>query len=323
VACRAGDALEVNARAAGLTTTGLPNDPLRAAVTLLSAARSSDLIHCHTGRSHGYAVALAGLHRKPIVATRRVMFEPKRSWFTRHKYLSVAKVVCISRSIEAQLARWGVPAERLACVPDAIPLADAPPDRRALRARLQLPDHVPVVGCIGALTQEKDHATLLRAARQLQSNHAGVHVVIIGDGPLLPDLQRLRDELGSSAEVRFAGFIPEAQTLIGAFDAFVLCSRSEGLGSIVLDAFAAGVAVAATAVGGIPELVNDGVTGLLVPPGDPPRLAAALARLLDDAALRHRLAAAAREVVEREFTVARMAERYRAVYEQALSSSRG
>lgn len=318
IACRAGDALEEKAHAAGVATAALPNNPLRAAAALLRAARDNDLIHCHTGRAHGFAVALAWLHRKPIVVTRRVMFEPKRSWFTRRKYHSAAHIVCISRSIEAQLARWGVPAARLTCVPDAIPLPETRPDRRALRQRLQLPDDLPIVGCIGALTEEKDHATLLRAARQLKHSSHRARVVIIGDGPLKPDLHRLRDELGLADVVHFAGFIPEAQTLIGAFDAFVLCSRAEGLGSIVLDAFGAGVPVVATAVGGIPELVDHGATGLLVPAGEPARLAAALGQLLDDTALRERLAATARQRVEREFTVARMAECYRAVYEQAL-----
>ena len=145
-----------------------------------------------------------------------------------------------------------------------------------------------------------------------------MRVVIIGDGALKADLLRLRADLGLNDTVQFAGFIPEAQTLIGAFDVFVLCSRSEGLGSILLDAFAAGVPVVATAVGGIPELVNDGVTGLLAPPGEPVALAATIDRLLHDAALQQDLTAAARELVEREFTVARMAQRYRVVYEQAL-----
>ncbi len=321
IACRSGDALETSARAENIATTALQNNPLLAAAALLGAARGCDLIHCHTGRAHGFAVALAGLHRKPIVATRRVMFEPKSSWFTRHKYASVAKVVCISRSIESQLVRWGVPAGQLACVPDAVPLPESPPDRRSLRARLQLPDDATAVGCIGALTAEKDHATLLHAARVLHTSHPHARVIIVGDGPLLQNLQRLRDQLGLRDVVQFAGFIPEAQTLIGAFDIFVLCSRAEGLGSTVLDAFAAGVAVAATAVGGIPELVNDGVTGLLVPPGEPERLAAAIAHLLDDAALRQHLTAAARQLVQQEVTLARMAERYRRVYEQALRPS--
>ena len=246
------------------------------------------------------------------------MFEPKQSWFTRHKYLSVAKVACISGSIESQLARWGVPSDQLACVPDAIPLPAVAPDRRALRARLGLPDDRPVVGCIGALTAEKDHATLLHAARELQSRNGRVRVVIVGDGPLQADLLRLRDELGLQQVVQFAGFIPEAETLLGAFDAFVLCSRSEGLGSILLDAFAAKVAVVATKVGGIPELVSDGVTGLLVPAGDSSMLAASIARLFVDDALRHRLTTTARDLVEREFTVERMADRYVAIYQQAV-----
>ena len=263
-------------------------------------------------------MGLAWLHRKPIVATRRVMFEPKQSWFTRHKYLSVAKIACISQSIASQLARWGVPPAQLACVPDAVPLPENRPDRRVLRDRLQLPDDRPIVGCIGALTAEKDHITLLHAARQLQAKNGRVRVVIIGDGPLEADLLQLRDELGLDQAVQFTGFIPEAETLLGAFDAFVLCSRAEGLGSIILDAFAAGVPVVATAVGGIPELVSDEATGLLIQVGDAAGLASALERLLSDSALRSRLTSAARALVEREFTVQRMAQRYVTLYEQLI-----
>lgn len=302
-------------------TTALTNNPLRAALAILTAARDCDLIHCHTGRAHSFAVGLAWLHRRPIVATRRVMFEPKRTWFTRYKYRAVAKIVCISQSIKTQLVRWGVSVGQLTVVPDAVPEVHKVLEVLALRTRLAVPSDRRIVGCIGALTAEKDHATLLRAARELRSKASPVHFVVIGDGPLKGDLLRLRHELGLDETVQFTGFIPEAQALLGAFDAFVLCSRSEGLGSIILDAFAAGVPVIATSVGGISELVADGVTGLLVPAGDSLMLAASIERLLSDHALRDRIIAAARAMVQQEFTVQRMAERYVGIYEEALRGS--
>ncbi len=249
--------------------------------------------------------------------TRRVLFGIKRSWFSRYKYRSAAKVVCISQSIRSQLIKWGVSAGQLIDVPDAIPWPPNAPDVLALRTRLALPDHRRIVGCIGALTAEKDHATLLRAAHECRSKTLPVHFVVVGDGPLKGDLLRLRNQLGLDDTVQFTGFIAEAETLLSAFDVFVLCSRSEGLGSIILDAFASGVPVVATAVGGVPELVSDGTTGLLVPAGDSARLATSIELLLNDRGMANRLAASARELVEREFTVQRMAQRYLAIYEEA------
>jgi L-malate glycosyltransferase len=318
IACRVGSPLEAQALKSGIETHALAGDAVRAAWAISRYAGDCDAIHCHTGRAHGLATASVLLRDKPVVVTRRVMFEPKNSWFTRYKYRTAAKIVCISRSIATQMQEWGVPAHQLTVIPDAIPLPAAPPRVQELRSALSAPDHRRIVGCIGALTAEKDHATFLRAAREVAARNPDVHFVVIGEGDLKDELLRLRADLGLEGKVQFAGFIPHAEEYIGAFDVFVLCSRSEGLGSILLDAFASNVPVVATAVGGVPELVSDDATGLLVPAGEPSLLAAAIERLLSDRALSARLAATARARVECEYTVQRMAERYLAVYEEAL-----
>ena len=318
IACRVGSPLDVHARSHGIATVALASDPIRAVFAISRYAMEYDLIHCHTGRAHGFATASTLFNDKPVVVTRRVMFEPKKSWLTRYKYGKAAKVVCISHSILTQLQAWGVSAEQLTVIADAVPLPCTGPKVQELRSALSIPSHRRVVGCIGALTAEKDHATFLRAAQEVVAKNRDVHFVIIGDGDLKNELFGLRGELGLDQAVQFTGFIPQAEKYIGAFDVFVLCSRSEGLGSTLLDAFGSNVPVVATAVGGIPELVSDGETGLLVPAGEPSLLAGAIERLLADAGVRERLAASARGLVEREYTLQRMAERYRAVYKAAL-----
>lgn len=245
------------------------------------------------------------------------MFLPTHSWFSRYKYQIAKEIVCISSSIYRQLESWGVPAEKLTRIPDAIPAPSQAPEVQELRALLCIPGKRRVVGCIGALTAEKDHATLLRAARQLAAKTADVHFVVIGDGNLKAELLSLRSELGLDQTVHFSGFIPEAEKFMCAFDVFVLCSKSEGLGSIILDAFASGVPVVATAVGGIPELVSNDNTGLLVPAGDPAKLASAIEQLLSNPARAKRLTESGRALVEQGFTVKKMAERYISVYEKA------
>ena len=130
---------------------------------------------------------------------------------------------------------------------------------------------------------------------------------------------KLRQELALEHVVHFTGFIPQAQRLLPGFDVFALSTRMEGLGTIVLDAALAGVPVAATAAGGLPEAVLDGQTGLLAPVGDAPALAAALLRLLEEPALAQRLAEAARRRVEQEFSVTTMARRYVDIYQSLLA----
>jgi len=131
-------------------------------------------------------------------------------------------------------------------------------------------------------------------------------------------LLSLRRELGLEEKVLMPGFIPQAEELLPAFDVFAMSSCMEGLGSIVLDAFAAGVPVAATAGGGLPELVRAGENGMLAPVGDAPALADAIDCLLENPVLAKEFSSRARKRVEAEFSVARMVEQYQTVYEKIL-----
>jgi glycosyltransferase involved in cell wall biosynthesis len=169
---------------------------------------------------------------------------------------------------------------------------------------------------VGRLRAPKDFLTLVRAVSQLEPG--AVRLRIAGDGPDRPQLVAEIERLGLADVIELLGTSGDIGALLGAADVFVLASASEGLPMSVLEAMAAGTPVVASQVGGMPELVNDGETGVLVPPGDPAALAAALARLAADPALRGRFGAAGRRRAEAEFSLAGFHAQHLAVYRAAL-----
>jgi glycosyltransferase involved in cell wall biosynthesis len=143
--------------------------------------------------------------------------------------------------------------------------------------------------------------------------------VIVGDGPCRPDLERLVNELGLTGHVHLLGMRQDVPVLLRAFDTFVLPSLAEGISNTVLEAMATGLPVVATRVGGNPELVEHGVTGALVPAGNPLVLAAALRYYVEDAGLREAHGEAARRRVLQHFTLERMAQGYHDLYESVAA----
>jgi len=317
IACRRSSPLEDAARREGLPLVSLPVALPAALPALRQAASSCDVLHCHTGRGHSLG-ALATLgSRTPLIVSRRVDFVPSNSWFNRWKFRRTARVVCVSQCIAGIMKHWGVAPDRISVIYEAVPGDNYLPREECLKelgSRAGLQPGQRLIGNIAALVPHKDHATLLRAARIVAASRPEVRFVVIGAGELKGDLLALRRELDLEGAVHFTGAIPQAQRLLKAFDVFAMSSAMEGLGTIVLDAGWAGVPVAATAGGGLPEAVLNGRTGLVVPVGDAAALARALLRLLDEPALAPELARAARQRVEREFSVANMAQRYVEIY---------
>ncbi len=195
-------------------------------------------------------------------------------------------------------------------VPDREPPAGGD---EALRA-LGVPEGAPVVGNVAALTGHKDHATLLDAAQVVLRRRPDVRFVIAGEGPLRGELESRAREQGLEGRVIFAGFRRDVDRLLPAFSVFCLSSHLEGLGTSLLDAMAFGRPVVATAAGGIPEAVEDGVTGIVVPVRNPVALGQALLDVLGDAGLRRRLGSAGRARFLERFTADRMVEETLDVY---------
>jgi glycosyltransferase involved in cell wall biosynthesis len=173
-----------------------------------------------------------------------------------------------------------------------------------------------VVGNVAALTGHKDHATLVEAMALLRPRVPEARLVIAGEGELRPALEALVRDRGLGDRVAFAGFRHDLDRLLPAFSVFCLSSRLEGLGTSLLDAMAFGLPVVATAAGGIPEAVEDGVTGRVVPPRDPAALAAALADVLGDEGRRRAFGAAGRRRFLERFTADHMVAQTLAVLEE-------
>jgi glycosyltransferase involved in cell wall biosynthesis len=193
-----------------------------------------------------------------------------------------------------------------------------PGRRSAARALLGLADDVAVVGTVGNFTAKKDHPTLLRAFAHLAVDHPDAVLVLVGTGPDEEAARRLGDELGLGARIRFLGSRGDVPALLPGLDVFVLSSRYEGLPIALLEAMAAGVACVATAVGGIPEVIEHAASGLLVPPADPSALAAALAKVLEDPDLAAGLGTAAAAAGAR-FDIAPAVARTMAIYDEVAS----
>ena len=173
-----------------------------------------------------------------------------------------------------------------------------------------------MIGNVAALTGHKDHATLVEALALVRPLVPEVRLVIAGEGELRPALEAQVRARGLGDRVVFAGFRRDLDRLLPAFSVFCLSSRLEGLGTSLLDAMAFGVPVVATAAGGIPEAVEDGVTGRLAPPRDPGALAGALADVLGDEARRRAFGAAGRRRFLERFTAEHMVAQTLAVLEE-------
>ena len=236
----------------------------------------------------------------------------------------VHRYVPVSRDLAEWLERRiGVEPERIRQIYNGVdPLRFSP--RQGARPNLAppgfLPDPALVVGTVGRLAGVKDQATLLDAFACATSGDAipQARLVLVGDGPLRKDLEGRARALGIAGRVWFAGDRADVNDLMRLFDLFALPSLGEGISNTVLEAMASGLPVIATRVGGNPELVREGSTGVLVPPGDPEALGAQIARLLADADLRRGLGRAARERIIQGFSWERCVEQYLGVYDELL-----
>ncbi|HUL80450.1 MAG TPA: glycosyltransferase [Vicinamibacteria bacterium] len=321
IACRRGGELEARARAAGAAVRALPfrgdlwPPAILALARLLRRERPGALL-LHDPHAVSAGLVAARLSAPvPLVAVRRVDF-PLRGPFSRAKYAACDRVIVVSRAIGSVVERGGVSRGRLRLVYEGVP--DRTPSEGGREALLALgvPPGVPVVGNVAALTGHKDHATLIEAVARLRPRFPETRLVIVGEGELRPALEAQVRDRGLGDRIVFAGFRRDLDRLLPAFSAFCLSSRLEGLGTSLLDAMAFGLPVVATAAGGIPEAVEDGVTGRVAPPGDPGALADALADVLGHEERRRAYGAAGRRRFLERFTADHMVEETLRVLEE-------
>jgi sugar transferase (PEP-CTERM/EpsH1 system associated) len=226
------------------------------------------------------------------------------------------RVLSVSRKLaERMAATTGFEGKRIQTIQNGVDFSRfSPALREPSRTALGLPADAVVIGTAGRLVPVKDHANLIDALAIARDRGCGLTTLIAGEGPLRPALEAQIADRGLAAQVKLLGQRADIERIMAALDIFVLPSKSEGMSNTILESMASGAATLATRVGGAEELVEDGRTGLLVPPSDPGALAAALVRLASDRPGRAAMGAAARLKAESEFSLARMLRDYETLY---------
>jgi len=334
VACAAGSALERDARAIG----GVEVIPAGFALRSLPSLVSKTAVRLQRGQiiqGTGYLTNLiarlvGSLARVPVVNTVHVVpgaarldgeapaVSALRMALDRLTRRSVTRFVAVSQAVSAGLIGEEVGASRITVIPNGIDLAQLRRDADSDLAITLRPASARV-GFVGRLERIKGAEYFVRAAALLIADRPDVHFVVAGQGSGDGNLRELAAQLGIAARIEFLGYVGSVPPLLAALDVVVVPSLSEASGLTAIEALALGVPVVASRVGGLPEVVVDGVTGLLVAPGDEAALARAVARLLDDPALARSLAEAGAQRVEERFALERMLDGYLRLYRELVS----
>ena len=278
-----------------------------------------DVVHAHD--PHGVAMAatalsIVSLSPSPaLVASRRIEFRIGHNSFSRWKYDRVDRFIAISEAVRERLIEDGIKREKTTVVHEGVDverIVHLPPAN--VHGAFFLPTHAPVVGNIGALVAQKGQHHLVDAAAIVVKRIPDVRFVILGEGELRAALEEQIKRKHLERHVFLAGFRADALELLKGFDVFALSSLHEGMCTSLVDAMAASKAAVATAVGGVPEVLDDGETGYLVPAHDHNAMAERIIQLLKDDKLRTRMGETALRRARERFTVERMVAGTVAVY---------
>ena len=290
--------------------------------TLVRAIREYriDIVHTHLVHAGIAGKIAAVITGRPVVTTRHYTSNAKHdTWLYRlEHYLTrryAARVVAVGEQVREHVVSRGLAeAERVVVHRNAVDLA-AFPERRP-----HAPDREIVIGMIGRFHPVKAHEVFLEAMAHLRSRQPRASAVIVGSGQRRAELEALSQELGLDAVVRFRGPVSheDIPALLAGFDLFVLSSDWEGLPMVLIEAAAAGLPIVATDVGGVGEVVHDGVTGYLVPPREPRKLADALARMIEEPDRRLEMGRRARARAESQFDIRRLAKQTADLYREVL-----
>lgn len=285
--------MESNIPVASFKTRGSLDMALARKISDLCKGKHFDIIHCHDSHAHSAAVLSATLFKNntPIIVSRRVDFKVSANPLSKWKYNhpSVKKIICVSDTIRTITAPSIKDVSKLAVVHSGIDLSkySHASKERILISELGLDPNTKIVGNLSALADHKDYPTYLRTAAAAIKEDPSIHFIIAGQGPEEKRIQKMIRSLRLETNVHMLGFRNDIVDVMNSLDLFLITSKTEGLGTIVLEAFAAGIPVVATRAGGIPEMVEDTVTGLLSEPGDIESLKNSTLRVLKDPLLKN------------------------------------
>ncbi|MDD5270551.1 MAG: glycosyltransferase family 4 protein [Candidatus Omnitrophica bacterium] len=283
-----------------------------------------DIVHAQTRVSQAAAQLLSALTGVPYVATWHGFFRPhflRRAFpFWGEKTIAISKPVYENlkdvfgrKEKDLRLVQNGVETEKYS-------REYTPEEKDGIRKKYGL-GAGPVVGIISRLSEEKGHAVLIDAFREISAKFPGARLLIIGEGRLEHGLRKRAEGLGLGDSVRFFGNTLNAREFLAIMDVFARPGLQEGFGLAIAEAMMMGVPVVSTGVGGFREMLDDGELGVLVEPCDAATLAGAVCRLLTDKALAGRIAAAAKKYAAENFSAERMARQTLEVYKEALDGA--
>jgi glycosyltransferase involved in cell wall biosynthesis len=293
-----------------------------ASIRNLAARTNADIVHAHGYKADIYTYFALRGSSVPLVST-------CHTWYDNDLFVSLygvadrlilrsfAGVVAVSDEVRRRILKAGVHAGKTYLVQNGIDLR--PFDNATPSLRNDSADNPPIVGLVGRLSTEKGVDIFLRAAARVLTELPSTKLVVVGDGPDREKLESLIDELKIRASVSMLGRRDDMPSVYASFEIMVSASRQEGLPIAILEGMASRRPLIATAVGAVPTVVFDGRTGVLLPPEDVEALASEIVSLLKDSARQKSLGAAARKLVEEEFSAERMAADYLRVYEEAAA----
>lgn len=309
--------------------------PSQVAASAVRLARAMNEMRPHIVHTHSFTASAMGAIASTLTRSRRLVatvhnyppngdtMRPRRArdrWAVGLAVQRAERLIAVSEALRRSLMEaWPETEAKCIAIPNGVDTqapAPRPPDQ--VRAQLGLPSGARLVGMIARLAPQKGALDFVRAADMLGRSLPGVHFVLAGAGPLREEVESLRAELDLEERLHLVGEIESPRDLLGALEVLVVPSTSEGSSVVAMEAMAVGKPVVATAVGGVPEVVADGETGLLVPPGDSEALAEAVGALLKDEARAADMGDRARQRAAAQFDVRLMIERTEAVYADIL-----
>jgi glycosyltransferase involved in cell wall biosynthesis len=280
-----------------------------------------DIVHVHSRRGADFwGIIAARLSRTKVVLTRRVD-NPEPRWVAQMKYRLCDGMITISEGIRQVLLSEGIPAHKIVCVPSGVAgeQYDQACQSEWFCSEFDLRPDNKVIGVIGQLIPRKGHRYLIEAAPEILKHYPETRFLFFGQGPLQHDLQQSCKSMDMATKVHFAGFRMDLERILPCLDLVVHPATMEGLGVSLLQAAAAGVPIVATRVGGIPEIVHDGVNGYLVDVGNTQAIVDAVLTLLHTPLKAKRLGRAGRELMRSHFSLEAMVAGNLRVYHDMLS----
>jgi glycosyltransferase involved in cell wall biosynthesis len=283
----------------------------------------ADVVHAHGYKADIYCYLALRKMTVPLVSTCHTWYDNdllvtlygKADRLVLRRF---ARVVAVSAEVKQRLLDSGVLNDKIRIVRNGIDLRPFAEARPSLRAEFD--DNTLLVGLIGRLASEKGVDVFLSAVARVAVEFPGAKFVVVGEGPDGEKLERLIDELKIRDSVWMLGRRDDMASVYASLDLMVSSSRQEGLPMAILEGMASGLPLVATAVGEVPTVVRDGVTGLVVPADDVERLAGAMVQLLRDVEKRKQFGAAGRKLIADEYSAERMAADYLAVYGEAIAA---